>query len=207
MASRLQEDAQQGCINISGAVYKDIKNKAGINTKFIEEKSFKNVDEPVKVYKVCCDEVEDIKAYEEPPALHTKSSIAVLPFVNMSNDPEQEYFCDGMSEEIINALSHVESLKVIARTSAFMFKGKQEDMREIGKKLDVETLLEGSVRKAGNRLRITAQLIKVSDGSHIWSGAYNRELTDVFAIQEEISLEIVDNLKVKLIGKEKKSDC
>jgi serine/threonine-protein kinase len=121
----------------------------------------------------------------------------------MSSDPEQEYFCDGITEEIINALSHIESLKVIARTSAFMFKGKQEDIREIGKKLDVETLLEGSVRKAGNRLRITAQLIKVADRSHIWSDAYNRELKDVFAIQEEISLAIVENLKVKLLGKEK----
>ena len=168
IASRLQESAEEGCINISGSVYKDIKNKSDIQTKFIEEKSFKNVDDPIKVYKVCCEEVEIENKPEISPNKETENSIAVLPFVNMSDDLAQEYFCDGMTEEIINALSHVESLKVIARTSAFMFKGKPKDMREIGKKLDVETLLEGSVRKAGNRLRITAQLIKVSDGSHLW---------------------------------------
>ena len=203
IASRLEEIAEVGCINVSGAVYKDIKNKAGISAVFIEEKTLKNVDEPIKVYKIYNMEIENDIAEEESPKRPLKPSIAVLPFVNMSADPEQEYFCDGISEEIINALSHVEGLKVIARTSAFMFKGKHEDMREIGKKLDVETLLEGSVRKAGNRLRITVQLIKVSDGSHIWSEAYNRELKDVFAIQEEISLAIVENLKIKLLGEEK----
>jgi len=140
---------------------------------------------------------------EIAPTRDIKRSIAVLPFVNMSNDPEQEYFCDGMTEEIINALSHVENLKVIARTSAFMFKGKHEDMREIGKKLDVETLVEGSVRKVGDRIRITAQLIEVADGSHLWSERYDRDLEDIFAIQDEISLAIVDNLKVKLLVSEK----
>jgi serine/threonine protein kinase/Tfp pilus assembly protein PilF len=132
-----------------------------------------------------------------------ENSIAVLPFTNMSADPEQEYFCDGIAEEIINALAHVESLRVIARTSAFAFKGKHEDIREIGKKLDVDTLLEGSVRKAGTRIRITAQLVNVADGSHLWSERYDREMKDVFAIQDEISLAIVDNLKVKLLKKEK----
>jgi TolB-like protein len=132
-----------------------------------------------------------------------QNSIAVLPFANMSADPEQEYFCDGIAEEIINALSHIESLRVIARTSAFAYKGKHEDVREIGRKLDVETLLEGSVRKAGSRLRITAQLVKVEDGSHLWSERYDRNLEDIFAIQDEISLAIVDNLKIKLLGKEK----
>jgi serine/threonine protein kinase len=135
----------------------------------------------------------------------TRSSIAVLPFVNMSADPEQEYFCDGMAEEIINALTHVESLLVIARTSAFSFKGKNINISEIGKELNVEYVLEGSVRKAGNRLRITAQLIQVDGGHHLWSERYDRELDDVFAIQDNISLAIVDNLKVKLLQKEKAS--
>ena len=130
-------------------------------------------------------------------------SIAVLPFVDMSPQKDQEYFCDGITEEIINSLTHLEGLKVIARTSTFAFKGKNEDIREIGKKLDVETLLEGSVRKDGNRLRITAQLVKVEDGTHLWSERYDREMEDVFAIQDEISLAIVDNLKVKLLGDEK----
>jgi len=132
-----------------------------------------------------------------------ENSIAVLPFQDMSPQKDQDYFCDGIAEEILNALAHVESLKVIARTSSFAFKNKNEDMRSIGKKLDVETLLEGSIRKAGSQLRITAQLIKVADGSHIWSERYDRELKDVFAIQDEISLAIVDNLKIKLLGNEK----
>jgi serine/threonine-protein kinase len=130
-------------------------------------------------------------------------SIAVLPFTDLSADKEQEYFCDGMAEEIINALTQVESLRVVARTSAFSFKGKDIDIREIGRKLNVETLLEGSVRKAGNRLRITAQLVNVADGYHLWSERYDREMEDIFAIQEEISLSIVDKLKVKLLKEEK----
>jgi TolB-like protein/Tfp pilus assembly protein PilF len=135
--------------------------------------------------------------------LTQKKSIAVLPFVNMSPDKDQDYFCDGISEEIINALVHVESFKVIARTSAFSFKGQQVDIREIGRILDVETVLEGSIRKDGNRLRITAQLIKIADGSHIWSERYDCNMKDVFSIQDEISLAILNNLKVKLLGETK----
>ena len=203
VASRLQELAKSGSIYISDSVRKDIKNKTGITTEFVEEKILKNVDDPVMIYEVQCtgetgEILPDISSVQQE-----SPSIAVLPFINMSDDPSQEYFCDGMTEEIINALSHVESLKVIARTSAFMFKDKNEDVREIGKKLNVDTLLEGSVRKAGNRLRISTQFVNVSDGSHIWSDSYNRVMEDVFAIQDEISLAIVDNLKVKLLKKEK----
>jgi serine/threonine-protein kinase len=138
-----------------------------------------------------------------PSAKKPQPSIAVLPFTNLSADKEQEYFCDGMAEEIINALSQVEDLRVVARTSAFSFRGKEIDIREIGKKLNVQALLEGSVRKAGNRVRITAQLINVVDGYHLWSERFDRDLADVFAIQDEISLAIVDKLKVKLLGDEK----
>jgi serine/threonine-protein kinase len=130
-------------------------------------------------------------------------SIAVLPFANLSADEEQEYFCDGMAEDIINALTQLEGLRVVARTSAFAFKGKHEDIREIGRKLSVGTLLEGSVRKVGGRVRITAQLINVADGYHLWSERFDRDLSDVFAIQDEISLAIVEKLKVKLLGDEK----
>jgi serine/threonine protein kinase/Flp pilus assembly protein TadD len=130
-------------------------------------------------------------------------SIAVLPFVNMSADPENEYFSDGLSESIINVLTQLNNFKVVARTSAFSFKGKDVNIREIGKELNVENVLEGSVQKAGNRLRITAQLISVKDGYHLWSEKFDRTLEDVFAIQDEISLQIVDNLKVKLGIKEK----
>jgi TolB-like protein/Tfp pilus assembly protein PilF len=133
-----------------------------------------------------------------------KDSIVVLPFENMSPEPEQEYFCDGITEEIINALTHVKSMKVIARTSAFAFKGKYEDIRKIGKELNVARVLEGSVRKSDKRLRITAQLINVSDGIHLWSETYDCEMKDIFEIQDEISLAIVDKLKVDLIEDEKK---
>ncbi len=132
-----------------------------------------------------------------------EKSIAVLPFVDMSPEKELDYFCDGMAEEIINVLARNENLKVISRTSAFAFKDKNEDVREIGKRLGVETLLEGSIRKSGNRIRITAQLINVNDGSHIWVDRYDREIKDVFATQDEISLAILDNLKVKLLGEKK----
>jgi serine/threonine-protein kinase len=130
-------------------------------------------------------------------------SIVVLPFANLSPDPENEYFSDGLTEELINALTSIRDLRVVARTSAFSFKGKEVDIREIGKKLNVATVLEGSVRKAGKRVRITAQLVTVTDGYHLWSERYERELEDVFAIQDEITLAIVDRLKVELLGGEK----
>jgi non-specific serine/threonine protein kinase len=131
------------------------------------------------------------------------SSLAVLSFTNMSADKENEYFCDGLSEELINALTHIRQLRVVARTSAFAFKGKEIDIREVGKKLNVGAVLEGSVRKSGQRLRITAQLINVDDGYHIWSGQFDREMKDIFDIQEEISLTIADHLKLKLLKGEK----
>ena len=138
-------------------------------------------------------------------AKQDKPSIAVLPFVNMSADPEQEYFCEGMAEEIINALTHVKDLRVAARTSSFSFRSKEIDVREIGKKLNVEHALEGSVRKAGDRLRVTAQLVKVADGYHLWSERYDREMEDVFAMQDEITLAIVEKLKIELLGEEEKA--
>jgi serine/threonine protein kinase/tetratricopeptide (TPR) repeat protein len=132
-------------------------------------------------------------------------SIAVLPFVNMSADPENEYFTDGIAEEIINALTKVQALRVASRTSAFAFKGKSEDIGEIGRKLKVATVLEGSVRKAGNKLRVTAQLVNVADGYHLWSERYDRQLEDVFAIQDEIAENIVRALRVVLSDEEKRA--
>jgi len=131
------------------------------------------------------------------------NSIAVLPFRDMSPEKDQDYFCEGIAEEIINTLTHIEGLRVIARTSAFAFKDKLDDVREIGKKLGVETLLEGSVRKAGNRIRITAQLVTAADGSHLWSERYDKEIDDLFQIQDEVSLKIADKLKIKLGHREK----
>jgi len=139
------------------------------------------------------------------PAAATPKSIAVLPFVNMSADPENEYFTDGIAEEIINALSKIQALRVASRTSSFAFKGKSEDIGEIGRKLKVATVLEGSVRKAGNRLRVMAQLVNVVDGYHLWSERYDRELEDVFEIQDEIAENIVKALRVMLSEDEKRA--
>jgi TolB-like protein/Tfp pilus assembly protein PilF len=140
---------------------------------------------------------------EVVPATKWKNSIAVLPFQNISPEEGQDYFCDGLTDELITRLSNIKELKVIAKTSAYSFKGKEIDIREIGNKLNVSAVLEGGVRKAGNKLRITAQLINVADGFHLWSDSYDKELTDVFAIQDEIALMIADKLKLTLLGEEK----
>ena len=131
-------------------------------------------------------------------AENTENSIAVLPFVNMSSDPEQEYFSDGITEELLNGLAKIDSLKVAARTSSFFFKGQNKPVGEIAQVLGVAHILEGSVRKSGSQIRITAQLIRVSDGFHMWSETYYRELTDIFRIHDEISAAIVDSLKETL---------
>jgi serine/threonine-protein kinase len=143
---------------------------------------------------------EALRAPASAAAQRNPRSIAVLPFANMSNDVENEYFGDGIAEEIINALVQLPGLSVAARTSAFSFKGKNEDLRAIGEALSVESVLEGSVRKAGNRVRITAQLITVADGFHVWSERYDRQLDDIFAIQDEIASTIAAKLKLTLSG-------
>lgn len=138
-----------------------------------------------------------------PGAVDVRTSIAVLPFVNMSADEENEYFCDGLAEELLNALSKIDELKVAARTSAFSFKGKNLNVAEIGERLGVNTVLEGSVRKAGNRLRISIQLVNARDGFHIWSERYDRDMKDIFELQDEITLSVTEALKVELIGRER----
>ncbi|HEX8738027.1 MAG TPA: tetratricopeptide repeat protein [Pyrinomonadaceae bacterium] len=154
---------------------------------------------PTLVYQPSFHELVSLRSFESQQV----PSIAVLPFSNVSSDPENEYFCDGLAEELINAFMKLDKLRVAARTSAFSFKGKETDVRHIGQALNVNTVLEGSVRKAGNRLRITAQLINVADGYQLWSERFDRQLEDIFEIQEEIALAIIDALKVKLLGNEK----
>src|SRR5262249_11432776 len=132
----------------------------------------------------------------------SRPSIAVLPFLNMSGDPEQEYFADGITEDIITDLSKISGLSVVARNSVFAYKGKTADLLEVCRRFDVATVLEGSVRKAGQRVRITAQLISGKDSLHLWADRYDRELTDIFAIQDEITHTIVGQLKVKLLPAE-----
>jgi TolB-like protein len=206
IASRIQAIAGPGCIYISEPVQNNVANKQGIETRFIKQELLKNVKEPINIYEVLIASAND----SSNPAMQKKSqksvakSIVVLPFENMSPEKDQDYFCDGITEEIINSLAHVDSLKVIARTTSFAFKGKYVDVRNIGKELGVEMILEGSLRKSGNRLRITAQLIRVSDGTHIWSEKYDREMKDIFEIQDELSLAIVDELKIQLFEEERK---
>jgi adenylate cyclase len=207
IASRIQAIAVPGGIYISESVYNNVSNKKEITTRFVREENLKNVKEPIRIYEVVPQNKQTENQMTSPVYSTTngdsRKSIAVLPFVNMSNDPEQEYFCDGISEEIINALAQLNNLRVIARTSAFSFKSKNLDVREIGKTLDVKNLLEGSVRKAGNRLRITTQLVKTSDGSHLWSNRYDRVLEDVFSIQENIAENVATALQGVLSNKEK----
>ena len=143
------------------------------------------------------DEPAAVVSDQTEPALQSiQKSIAVLPFVNMSSDPEQEYFSDGLSEEILNLLAKIPDLKVIGRTSSFAFKGQNQDLRGIGQALGVNTVLEGSVRKSGDRVRITAQLIDVQDGAHIWSESYDRTLNDIFAVQDNVAASIIDALQI-----------
>ncbi|MEE9501831.1 MAG: protein kinase [Candidatus Aminicenantaceae bacterium] len=176
-----------------------------------KERRFQSAEEILSELKVIQESITttreisgELKTITAPRAQEAEEkSIAVLPFMDLSPQKDQEYFCDGLSEELINSLTHISELRVPARSSSFSFKGKDLDIREVGKALNVETVLEGSVRKAGNRLRITAQLINVTDGYHLWSERYDRDMDDIFAIQDEISLAIVDNLKVKLLKGEK----
>jgi len=209
VASRLEPLAAPGGICISERVYNEIRNKPEMKAVFLGDKTLKNVDLPMRIYALTGKGLPVISAKaflgEKPSGTKPLPSIAVLPFTDMSPGKEEEYFCDGMAEEIINTLTHVDGLHVVSRTSSFAFKDRREDLREIGRKLNVEKLLEGSVRKSGNRLRITVQLINVEDGFHLWSERYDREMENVFAIQDEISLAIVEKLKVKLLNKEEVS--
>ncbi len=176
-----------------------------------KERRFQTAEEILSDLKVIKESITttreisgELKTVKAPRAQEAEEkSIAVLPFSDLSPQKDHEYFCDGLAEELINSLTHISELRVPARSSSFSFKGKDLDIREVGKTLNVETVLEGSVRKAGNRLRITAQLINVADGYHMWSERYDRDMDDIFAIQDEISLAIVDNLKVKLLKGEK----
>src|SRR5438309_4561245 len=184
----------------------EIELKHGVKVGIVNLHSAEigNPQAPAKVSGQRADSELTVSSY--PLASGTpEKSIAVLAFVNMSNDPENEFFSDGIAEEIINALSKIKALRVAARTSSFAFKGKNEDIGEVGRKLKVHTVLEGSVRKAGNRLRVTAQLINVADGYHLWSERYDRQLEDVFEIQDEIAENIVDALRLVLGEDEKRA--
>jgi adenylate cyclase len=199
LASRVESLAVPGSVFITEKVNDDLKNQPGITTQELGYFELKNVKQPVRIFAIANPGLavpsrNELKGKLKPPS----NRLAVLPFVNISPDPENEYFSDGITEELLNALTKVDGLQVTSRTSAFAFKGKHDDIREIGMKLNVDKILEGSVRKAGNKVRITAQLINVSDGYHIWSENYDRDLNDIFEVQDEISSIIANRLRENL---------
>jgi adenylate cyclase len=202
IAARIEGLAGAGEICISGTAFDQVESKLGLEFEYLGEQSVKNIKKPVRVYRAQMESVvSDVETRQELP-LPDKPSIAVLPFVNMSGDPEQEYFSDGMSEDIIAALSRVPEMFVIARNSTFTYKGKPVNVQQVSRELGVRYVLEGSVRKAGDRVRITAQLIDATTGHHLWAERYDRDLKDIFAIQDEITLKILKALQVKLIDGE-----
>jgi adenylate cyclase len=195
IAARLEALADPGGIFVSRAVRDSVRDKLGIVLEDLGEKPVKNIARPVRVFRIGR---ADGARPAPSPALPDKPSIAVLPFANMSGDAEQEYFSDGISEDLITDLSKVQALFVIARNSSFTYKGRSVKVQEIGRELGVRFVLEGSIRKAGNRVRITAQLVDTASGGHLWADRFDRELTDIFATQDEVVHKIVEALAVKL---------
>jgi len=203
LASRIESMAVPGSIFISEKVFDEIKNQENLSAREMGYFEFKNVTRPIRLFAI--DNIGLVVPTRD--ALKGKTAqptnrLAVLPFVNMSADPENEYFSDGVTEELLNALTKINGLQVTSRTSAFAFKGKEIDIREIGIQLNVDRILEGSVRKAGNHVRVSAQLINAADGYHIWSENYDRDLTDIFEMQDEISGIIANKLRENLTAKE-----
>jgi len=201
LAARIQGLAVPGSVVISEKVFDDVKNQPEILTRSLGSFSLKNVKKPMELWALANEGL----AVPDPQTMGSRPrekglSVAVLPFTNMSSDPENEFFSDGITEEIINVLTRVNGLQVTARTSSFAFKGQNRDVREIGEQLGVSTVLEGSVRRAGNRVRITAQLINTQDGYHLFSKSYDRDLQDIFETQDEISQTIVEELREHFPG-------
>ncbi len=199
VASRIESFAVPGAVLFSEKVYNDLHNQPGVKALVMGTFQLKNIHSPVQIYALKGDRLivprpEQLRGKGE----ERKRSIAVLPFVNMSPDPNNEYFSDGMAEELLNALAKLDTLRVIARTSSFAYKERNLDVRQIGKELGVEVILEGSVRKAGEQVRITIQLIDTNDGYHLWSETYDRRLDDIFAVQDEIARNITTSLQEKL---------
>jgi adenylate cyclase len=196
VASRIESLAVSGSVFISEKVYDEIKNQEHIQSKELGSFELKNVKHPVRVYAITNQGMIVPARGELTGKIRQPiNRLAVLPFVNMSADPENEFFSDGITEELLNALTKVDGLQVTSRTSAFAFKGKNDDIRDIAIRLNVDKILEGSVRKSGNRVRITAQLINAADGYHIWSENFDRNLTDIFEVQDEISGIITNKLR------------
>jgi len=204
IAARIEGLADPGGICISRNTYDQVKDKLQIGFEYLGEHEVKNIKEPVRLYKVLLDSDPPATLIDEPLELPDKPSIAVLPFVNMSGDPSQEYFSDGITEDLITDLSKVSELFVIARNSAFTFKNKTVKVQDVGKELRVRFILEGSIRKVGNRVRINAQLIDAISGGHLWAERYDRDLVDIFDLQDEVTQKIVAALTLNLTKSEEK---
>ena len=208
IAARLEPLAEPGGICVSSIVNESIGNRIDVRFKDAGDISVKNIDRPIRVWKWHPSATPDVakpngnRADKPLPNVAT-ASIAILPFTNMSGDPEQEYFSDGISEDIITDLSKIAGLTVIARNSSFTYKGRSVDIRAVGRELGVQSVLEGSIRRAGNRVRITAQLIDATNGAHLWADRYDRDLTDIFEVQDDVTHRIVDALKITLSPAEK----
>jgi len=202
IAARLEKLAKAGGICISGTVHEQVKNKLSLEYEYLGEKSVKNISEPIRAYLVLMGSSGVAPEKNRQLKLPDKPSIAVLPFVNMSGDSEQEYFSDGITEEIITGLSKIHRIFVIARNSTFTYKDKPINVQQVSKDLGVRYVLEGSVRKAKNQVRISAQLVDAVDGHHLWAERYDRNLKDIFALQDEITMKILTALQVELTAGE-----
>jgi adenylate cyclase len=198
IAARLETLAEPGSVYLSQTVYGHVRGKTKLSFEDLGEQNLKNMAEPVRVYKVSSTATAVIEAVPGSGADSSKPSIAVLPFVNMSGDPEQEFFADGLTEDIITALSRISALWVIARTSTFSYKGKLVDVKRAARELGVRYVMEGSVRRAGDRLRVTAQLIDATTGHHIWAERYDRPLADLFDIQDEITRSVAASTETQV---------
>jgi adenylate cyclase len=205
VAARLEGLAEPGGICISGKVYEEVGSKLPTAFEDLGEQEVKNIPKPVRVYRwtAAADPAPGTAGAETTLPLPDKPSIAVLPFVNMSEDPEQEYFSDGISEDIITELSRFRSLFVISRNSSFSYKGQSPKVQDVGRELGVKYVVEGSVRKAGNQVRITAQVVEAASGKHLWAERYDRDLADIFALQDEMTRTIVGAVEPELSAAER----
>jgi adenylate cyclase len=201
IASRIEPLASPGGICVSEQVYDQIKNKFEFPLSSLGEKNLKNVGEPIEVFRV----ILPWEKKSESESSLEKTRLAVLPFTNMSPDPNDQYFADGITEEIISIVSGISGLSVISRTSVMGYKGTTKKLGEIGRELDVGSILEGSFRKAGNRIRVTAQLIDVAGDKHLWAQNYDKTLDDIFAVQSEIAEKVAGELKIRLVESEKRT--
>ena len=221
ISARIGDLAERGGICVSGSAYEQIENKLALGYEYLGDHIVKNISKPIRVYRIPIESMAATEVHKEeriglrqwpspPPPMKVaavekmalplpdKPSIAVLPFTNMSDDLKQEYFSDGITEDIITGLSKIPRLFVIARNSTFTYKGKPVKVQQVGRELGVQYVLEGSVQRSGNRIRITAQLIDASTEQHLWGERYDRDLKDIFALQDEITMEIMTALQVKL---------